>query len=420
MARFGKGFLVSGLVALAVVVGACGQPAANNNPSGQTQPSQPSASQTTPAASQPPVKVGVLLSLSGPAGPVAEKQRIGVEIAAEEINAAGGILGRKIELVVRDDGGDPTKSRTAAEELVEKEKVAFIIGPTLSSPALAIHPYFTERKIVNLGSPAASAATDPTKFPYAFSTSPSDAFILNTIITYAMDTLRLKNIAVLSESAGFGKGALAAAQEIFTQKKVTPVAVEEYKVGDLDFTTHLKKVRAAGADGLIINAGNSTDLVRFMKNLQSLGWDVPVFSNSNLADSAVLVGVGPDGLQKAYSQNHRPLTHSDSSPLSQKTVDFREKVRVKLGGPKPLKTSIQLTAAMYDALHVIKNAAVKAGSFEADKLKAALETMPVYSGVYATWEFSPTKHMPLGDDDGTMVISATCEDAVCKKAPNAQ
>lgn len=415
MAKRGRFAVASVLAVLGLMLAACGQPAANNT-GGQPQPAAP------PSAAQPAtqgtVKVGVLLSLSGPAGPVAEKQRMGVEIAVDQINAAGGILGKKIELVVRDDGGDPTKSRTAAEELVEKEKVAFILGPTLSSPAMAIHPYLTERKIVNLGSPAASAATDPAKFPYAFSTSPSDAFILNTIVSYAIDTLKLKKIAVLSESTAFGKGALTATQAAFAAKQVTPVAIEEYKAGDLDFSAQLKKVKAAGADGLIINAGNSTDLVRFMKNLLSMGWDVPVFSNSNLADSAVLEGVGADGLKKAYAQNHRPLTFSDSSPLSPTTVEFREKVRAKLGGQKPLKTSMQLIAAMYDAVHVLKKAAEKAGSFEADKLKAALESMEVYPGVYATWEFSPTKHMPLGDDDGTMVISATCADAVCQRAPN--
>ena len=146
---------------------------------------------------------------------------------------------------------------------------------------------------------------------------------------------------------------------------------------------------------------------------------MPLFGNANLADFAVIEGVGRDGLKKVYSQNHRPLTYSADVPLSDKVLEFREKVRERYDGQKPLNISIHLVAAFYDGLFVLKQAAEKAGSFDADAMKAALESMEEYQGVYATWTFSPTKHSALSDDDGTMVIAATCEDAVCEKAPNA-
>lgn len=427
-------FIVLALVTvLGLTFSACGsqQPAAQSSaqPSASAKSSaQPSASASAsaqpsqsaaPKAPATPVKVGVLLGLSGPVGPVGNQQLMGTQIAIEEINKAGGILGRQVELVIRDDGGDPTKSRTTAEELVEKEKVAFIIGPTLSSPAMGVHPYLTEQKVLNLTSAAAEAATDPVKFPYAFTVSPHNGFIGKTIFDYAVNSLKLTKIALLSESTALGKEAQGILKPLFEAKGITPVVQDEYAVGALDYAPQLNKARSAGADGLIVWSGNSTDMVRFMKNLQSMGWDVPVLSTSNLADSAVVQGVGADGLKKAYAQSHRPITFSASSPLSQKTIDFREKVRAKLNGENPIKTSILNVTSFYDGVSLVKAAADKAGSLDTLKLKASMESFNQWPGVYATWTFTPTVHKPLGDDDGTMVLAATCKDAVCEKAPNA-
>jgi len=395
--------LLSGFVISALLLAACGSSPA---PAGQGSGS---------ATTGEPVKIGVLLTLSGSAGAVGEKQRIGIELAVADINAAGGILGRPVEIVVRDDAGDPTKARTAAEELVAKENVAFIIGPTLSSPAMAVNPYLTEQKVISLGSPAAAAATDPANFPYAFTTAADDALISRTLIGFALDTLNLQRLAVLSESTAFGKASVAVQETLFADRQYQPAAWLEYTSGDLDFSAQLRAAQEAGADGLIINSPNPADLTRFMKTLQSMGWEVPVLGTIVLSDATVIEGVGRDGMQHAYSYSNRPFTYSASEPLAERTVEFREKVRARMGGATPLKTSIELTAAMYDGVHVLARAVERAGGFDADQVKAALESMEEYDGLYATWQFTPTKHIAVSEDDLVMVIAGTCEDAVCQK-----
>ncbi|TAK26914.1 MAG: hypothetical protein EPO21_24575 [Chloroflexota bacterium] len=231
--------------------------------------------------------------------------------------------------------------------------------------------------------------------------------------------MKLAKIALLVESTALGKGVQSIMRPLFDAKGLAPVLVEEYKPGDLDFTVSLNKARSAGAQALIIWFGNTTDVVRYNKNMQSMGWDVPVLGPSSLADSAVLESVGAAALQKSYGLSQRSLAFSDNQPLPKAMVDFREKVRAKLNGEKPLKTAIVLPAAFYDTMYVIKAAAEKAGSVEGDKLKAEMEKITQWQGVYATWTFSSTSHRPLGDDDGTMVVAASCDDAACKKAPNA-
>ncbi|TAK33941.1 MAG: hypothetical protein EPO21_11175 [Chloroflexota bacterium] len=365
------------------------------------------------------LKIGVVLALSGPAGAFGTASLAGTEIAVGEINKSGGILGRQVELVVRDDAGDPTKSRTSTEELVEKEKVAFIVGPTNSSQALAVQPYLTEKKVANIGSFAAAAAIDPKTFPYAFTNAPNNSFMALTISDYAANNLKVSKIALLAEATALGKEVQGLLQPLFEAKKVPLVAVEEYKVADLDYTAQLRKVKSAGAEALIIWSGNATDFVRFIKNLQSMGWDVPVLGPSSLTDPAVVAGAGADGLKKAYAQTARSLSFPSGKTLPQKTADFREKLRAKLNGENPIKSSLVLTSAFYDSMYLVREAANKANSMEGDKLKGVLESLQQWPGVFATWTYTPTMHMGLGEDDGTMVLPASCNDGACEKAPNA-
>lgn len=367
---------------------------------------------TAPAA---PLKIGALLTTSGPVGEAGTRQMVGLEMAIEEINASGGIMGRKIELIQRDDGGDPTKALAAAHELVEKQGVTLILGTTVSSTALAVLPYLTEQKVVLIGSHSAAAAVDAQKYPYGFTGSPTSSLQAAIIVKYAVDIVKAQKIGILAESSAYGNGTLADLKAQLEAQRVQPTAVEQYPQGTLDMTTALSSLRKAGVQ-VILGATLGADSVRILKNLQSMNWEVPYLGNSDLATTAVVQGVGPEGLKLTYAYNFKRLAFSDKLPVLEKGKQFVAKVAKKMN-QSPLKESVQQQALFYDLTYLIKAAVEAARSTEGAKVAAALDSIKDFDGVEASYTFTKEKHSGLDLDDLVMVKPASLRDGVFEMAP---
>ncbi|TAK36340.1 MAG: ABC transporter substrate-binding protein [Chloroflexota bacterium] len=393
------------------------QPSASTKASESSKPAEsakPSAS--PPASAQSPVKIGVILTTSGAQGAIGAKQVTGLEMATEEINAAGGIMGRKIELIQRDDGGDPTKALTAAQELVEKNGVSIIIASTLSSPALAIAPYLTEQKVLMLGTHSADAVNNPAKYPYEFTGSPTSTQQAGTVAKYAVEVLKAKKIAILGESSAYGNSTVPAYKAQLEKRNVQPVAVEQYPQGTQDMTAQLTTLRKAGAEA-ILGATLAADSVRIIKNILSMGWDVPYLGNSDLSSSAVVEGVGVAGMEKVYPYSYKNLSISDKVQIPAKTKEYADKLAKKLN-QNPLKDSIEQSALLYDEMYMIKKAIEDAKSTDGPKLAAALEAFTGYSGVLATFKFSKDNHGGIDlDNDMVMVKGASFKNGFYQLAP---
>lgn len=397
------------------------QPSTNTKASEPSKPAEspkPSASSPQPsasAASKEPLKIGVILTTSGPMGGIGSKQALGFNMAVEEINAAGGIIGRKIELVERDDGGDPTKARTAAQEFSEKLGITLIVGPTLSSPALAMMPYLTEQKVFMIGSHGADAANDPKKYPYAFTGTPWATYQSAIVAKYAVEILKAKKIGILADNSAYGNSAVAGYQEHLKTRGVSPVAVEQFSQGAQDMTAQLTNLRKAGTEAIL--AGTlGADSVRVIKNLASMGWEVPYLGSSDMATTVVVEGAGVENMKQVYGYNQERISFSDKRPTPAKTKEFAGKLAKKLN-QSPLKESVLQPSLYYDLGYILKWAVEKSQSTEGSKVAAALETMKEYDGAHGVFTFTKDNHSGLDLDDLVMVKAANQKEGVFEMAP---
>lgn len=401
-----RAWLAAALVILSVVLSACGAAREGERAPDTFGVTEPDST---------PLKVGVILTTSGPVGAVGVKQLTGLEMAIAEINEAGGILGRQVELLVRDDGGDPTKARIAAQELVEKEGVAVIVGTTVSSTALAIAPYLTEQQVAMIGSFSALELNDPEKYPYAFTGTALSNDQAAVIVGYALDVLKAGKVGIIAESGAYGKAMTDDFMAQLQARGVEPATVETYPQGSIDMAAQLNNLRRAEVD-VILGATLGTDSVRILKGIQSMGWRVPYLGNSDLGTRSVVEGVGPEGMELVYSFYQKRHSFSADADPHPKAVEFAEKF-VKWADLSELDQDIQHQSLFYDLAYITKQAIEDAASLSGPDIAVALEQMRDFDGAHATFTFTAEDHGGLDYDDLTMVRSASFRGGFYEAAP---
>jgi branched-chain amino acid transport system substrate-binding protein len=340
--------------------------------------------------------------------------RWGFEMAIEDINKAGGVLGRKLVGVIRDDLGAPPKSIQNMTELIDNEKVVSVVGPANSGNALAWLHIPQQRKIpvvVPIGT-ATEITTRYQKEPlnYLFRVSMVDREQVALLGAYAAKASKTKKIAIMADTTGYGQGGIKDATEILALHGITPVAVEKFGPKDTDMTSQLTKIRAAGADAVIIyaiadgaaNVLRSMDKINYMPialgtwgNLSSV---LPKIAGSKLADHLILAA----------------STTEDSNPRAKSLGERIRKVY-------PTMTTFACAAQAYDSVMLLAAAMKAAGTTDGEKVATALEQVSGVQGIIKTYDkpFSKTDHEGLSVADfylarwnGPTVIRY--EDAVTK------
>src|ERR1017187_8870117 len=161
-------------------------------------------------AQSDPIKIGCLAAMTGPSSAPTIGFNRGVNFAAEAINAAGGVKGRKIEIVTRDTQGDPTKAVNATQEMISQAKVHAIWGPTNSGESLAVTPIMARARMPNIHPCVVDSLIDATKFPNAFRLAPSNTHWDDAVRGYCLKILKVKKVAVIGDTTGYGVAALNA------------------------------------------------------------------------------------------------------------------------------------------------------------------------------------------------------------------
>ena len=319
---------------------------------------------------------------------------LGAEAAVEDINAAGGVLGRKLALVTRDDLGQPQKSMQNMSELIDSEKVAAIIGPTNSGNALAWKHIPNQKKIPVIGAAAsATLVTAPISESapnYMFRVSMVDRNSIAALMAYIKKNPASKKIGYLVETTGFGQGALKDIEDIGKMQGLKPDCSEKFGVGDTDMTSQLSKCKAAGVDTVVVWAQGipSAQVMRSMEKinyapvtLMSWGIEQPSFNDTagkDLAGRPIFL---------------RTMTE-ERSPRQQKLFE-----RVS---PKMPPSPFGIAGHAYDAVLLLSAAIKQANSTDGEKIKAALENLnaPV-EGVMKTYNkpFTATDREALDAPD---------------------
>lgn len=320
--------------------------------------------------------------------------RWGFEAAIEDINKAGGIMGRKLVGVIRDDQGTPPKAIQTVQELIDSEKVSGIVGPANSGNALAwLH--IPQQKKVPVIVPIGTATEITTRYAkepqnYLYRISMVDREQVALLGAYAVKASKAKKIAILADSTGYGQGGIKDATEILALHGVKPVAVEKYGPKDTDMTSQLNKIKAAGADTVIIYgiADGAAQVLRSMEKINYMPTTLGTWGNL----SSLLPKMAGTKLAE-----HLIMAASTTEDTSAKTKALGQRVRVNF----PTLTTFPCAAQAYDSVMLLAAAMKQANSTDGEKVAAALENLNSTDGVIKTYDkpFSKTNHEGLSVSD---------------------
>jgi branched-chain amino acid transport system substrate-binding protein len=315
---------------------------------------------------------------------------LGIEAAIADINAAGGVLGRKLTLVIRDDQSQPPKSIQNMSDLIDNEKVIAVFGPTNSGNALAWKQIPNQKKVVSMG--MIGAGTDITKpmspgaDNYMFRVSMVDREQIAGLVAYAAKS-GAKKIGLLGETTGFGQGGIKDMEEVMKLHGLAPLAIEKFGVADTDMTSQLNKMKAAGVDTVLVWA-QGTPTGQLMRSMEKINY-FPTMLSSWAADNVTFFDAAGKNLA-GKPIFMRTLVNPDT-PAQKKLF---ERVASKLAAP----SAFSFTIHGYDAVLLMAEAIKQAGGTDGVKLREALEDLknPV-AGVRKTYNkpFSKSQHEAL-------------------------
>ena len=337
--------------------------------------------------SQDEIKIGLNYELSGAAASYGQDTLNGVLMAIDEINAAGGVLGKQITYVKLDNKTDPAESTSAATRLATKENVSIILGPATTGATKAAIPVADKNKVPLI---SASATADDVTVDakgvkeYAYRICFNDSFQGTVMANFASKNLNAKNAVVLMDnSSDYGKGLAKTFTETFTKNGGTIVAQEAFVKDEKDFNAILTKIKDKTFDILLI-AGYYNEAGLIIKQARALGIDKPVLGGDGL-DSPVLGELaGKTALNKVYFSNH--YSSLDKDPL---IVKFMEEFKNKNS-----KDPNAFSALGYDLGYFAADAIKRANSTDPAKIKEALDNTTEFKGVTGTFSIDKN-HNPV-------------------------
>jgi branched-chain amino acid transport system substrate-binding protein len=357
------------------------------------------------AQSKEPVKIGLSAAVSGGSAASGEAIKRGLQIAIDEINAKGGVLGgRKLELVVRDDEGNPQKGVTIARELVEREKVVAVFGGLHTTVALAQVPVWHELKTPYMGAWAAGTnITRNGQSPnYVFRVSANDDYVDRFLSRYAMETMKKSKPGLLLENTPWGQSNETGLTKWFGEKGIKAVGVERFNWGDPDMSPQLLRLKNAGADHIVLVA-NAPEGAQVLRSKAKLGWDTAMISHWGISGGrfAELTGDLSEGVTflQTYTFFGKQNEHGQYVLKM-----LREKHGIKDPGDVIAPVG---TANAYDGLHLVALAIDQAGSTDGPKVRDALESLKSeYKGLIKSYRrpFTAEQHDALTDEDYVMVV----------------
>jgi branched-chain amino acid transport system substrate-binding protein len=358
-----------------------------------------------PAAQQAPVKVGLAAAVSGGSAASGEAIKRGLSIAIDEVNAKGGVLGgRKLELVVRDDEGNPQKGVTIARELVEREKVVAVFGGLHTTVALAQVPVWHELNTPYVGTWAAGTnITRNGKKPnFVFRVSANDDEVDKYLVRYAAEQLKKGKPGLLLENTAWGQSNEAGLTKWFGERNVKPVGIEKFNWNDPDMSPQLLRLKQGGADVVMLVA-NAPEGAQVVKSKAKVAWEVPIVSHWGISGGrfAELTGELSDGVVfvQTYSFFGKQNARGDAVLKA-----LKDKYGVK--GPEDVTAPVG-TANAYDALHLVALAIEQAKAADGAKVRDALEELKAeYTGLIKTYKrpFTSEQHDALTERDYIMVV----------------
>ncbi len=363
------------------------------------------------------IKIGVSGPFTGGSSSMGVSMRDGVRMAVDEINKAGGVIGRKLEVVERDDEAKNERGVQIAQELINKEKVTAAVGYINTGVALASQRFFQEAKIPVMNNVATGSLVthqfDDQPENYIFRNAAHDSIQAPMIVEEAITRRGYKKVAILADSTNYGQLGRADLETALQLKGVKAVAVEKFNIKDVDMTAQLLKAKEAGAEAVLTYA-IGPELAQIANGMTKLGWKVPMIGSWTLSMANFIDNAGPGGEGARMPQTfiQEPTTPKRQSFI----INY-----LKTFNPKNARIDSPVSAAQgYDSIYLLAAAIKQANSTDGQKIKAALEDLkaPV-EGVVTTYTkpFTAKDHEAItanipvfGEVKGQRVVYAYADD----------
>ena len=347
---------------------------------------------TTLAIAADPIKIGVSGPFTGGSSSMGVSMRDGVRLATDEINKAGGVLGRQLLLVERDDEAKNERGVQIAQEMINKEKVAATVGFINTGVSLASQRFYQEAKIpvmnnVATGSLVTQQFNDQPE-NYIFRNAAHDSIQAPMIVEEAITRRGYQKVAILADSTNYGQLGREDLEKALALKGIKAVTVEKFNIKDVDMTPQLLKAKEAGAQAVLTYA-IGPELAQIANGMTKLGWKVPMIGSWTLSMANFIDNAGPGGEGARMPQT---FIQEPTTPKRQSFIISY----LKTFNPKNARMDSPVSAAQgYDSIYLLAAAIKQANSTDGPKIRAALEDLktPV-DGVVTTYNkpFSKTDH----------------------------
>jgi branched-chain amino acid transport system substrate-binding protein len=349
-----------------------------------------SALSITTALAAGTIKIGAILAVTGPASFLGAPEAKTLEMLVEDINAKGGINGSKIELVIKDSGGNPEKAVSFAKQLIEEEKVFAIIGPSTSGETMAIKNIAEEGKTILLSCAAAEVIVNPVA-KYVFKTPQMDRDAVLRIFQQ-MKKMNITKVGVLSSNTGFGKAGKEQLEKLAPGTGIQVLISEVYDKAATDLTAEVTKIKAANVQALI-NWSIEPAQAIVIKNARQIGLTVPIFQSHGFGNINYVktAGAAAEGVIFPAGRLLVAETLSDKNPQKSLLLAYKKTYEAKY------KEDVSTFGGhAYDAMKILEQAMKAAGpGADKEKVRSTIENMKGLVGTAGIFNFSPTDHNGL-------------------------
>lgn len=353
-------------------------------------------------AAPEPIPIGLVAALSGQSAASGEAITRGLSVAIDEINQAGGVLGRPLELVRRDDESNPSKGIAAARELISREHVVAFFGGIDTPVSLALVPIANKEKTPFMGVWAAGTriTRNGANPNFVFRVSAVDVLVDQRLMRYAVTVLKARHPGLMLIDNPWGESNRAGLEAAAKSVGISLAGAESFEPGDTDMIAQLSRLKAAGADAIIL-VGNAEPAALVIRSLDRIGWNAPVISHWGISGGRFPELAGPSAEKVVFIQTY---SFFKPSARGKEVLAALEQKYPTIKGPEDVIAPVG-TADAYDAMHLLALAIAKAGSTDGPAIRAALEALPPYDGLIKRYApaFTTDNHDALGADDYIMV-----------------
>ena len=394
---------IASYAVVALLVSACAGGAESPEADDAAAETDESPGEIETESSEEPIRLGALMPISGPGAQIGESAQLGVELAVDEINEAGGVGGRLIELTIGDTEADPTSGVSEARRMIEREDVHIVVGPTYSQVTLAVQPILNSAGVASINVSGTEELT-PDTAQYSFSFLVNATSQAEMMVDFAVDELSASSVAILADIGDQAISAVASMESELARRGVDVLGVQDFEYGATDLSPQILDLRSGDPDVLLLFSSTGDDTGHFLRSRDEVGWDIPVVGSYGAALSGPALSIaGDDAYRDVVGINYAGFTYcegedeaEDISAFMESARDFNERVAER--------SPYNYVAVWYDAVYLLASAIEATGSTDGPTLTEWIEeNSSAFDGLNGSLSASAENHFLIGPDNLAIV-----------------